>query len=224
MLFNLCKKTLHFIETLCKGDIRDIKQQWSLFTITIFLARETLQTNALGCWQGRVVPATEDHVQIVQREKSTVLAWQNLRQQGETAGSFGVHCLAWWARKENGVTAMSTVPTTSPTSSPTRWMMFVRRRPTDRVLHFARLESGVSWWCWKADWISSQQDLSAGSSADVGGQRMRWTFMTLLINTSLSTGCFPAKYKHAVVTPLLKKHNLDAVSYTHLTLPTKRIV
>ena len=35
------------------------------------------------------------------------------------------------------------------------------------------------------------------------------TLLVILVNTSLSTGCFPAKYKHAVVIPLLKKDNLD---------------
>ena len=34
-------------------------------------------------------------------------------------------------------------------------------------------------------------------------------FITLLFNTSLSTGCFPAKFKHAVITPLLKKGSRD---------------
>ena len=35
-------------------------------------------------------------------------------------------------------------------------------------------------------------------------------FIALLFNKSLSTGCFPSAYKHAIVTPLLKKENLDA--------------
>jgi hypothetical protein len=35
-------------------------------------------------------------------------------------------------------------------------------------------------------------------------------FITLLFNESLTTGCFPARYKHAVVFPLLKKSKLDA--------------
>ena len=34
-------------------------------------------------------------------------------------------------------------------------------------------------------------------------------FITLLFNTSLRTGCFPTKFKHAVVTPLLKKGSGD---------------
>jgi len=35
-------------------------------------------------------------------------------------------------------------------------------------------------------------------------------FIALICNKSLVTGCFPRKYRHAVVFPLLKKHNLDA--------------
>ncbi len=31
-----------------------------------------------------------------------------------------------------------------------------------------------------------------------------------LVNTSLSSGCVPAVFKHAIVQPLLKKNNLDA--------------
>ena len=73
-------------------------------------------------------------------------------------------------------------------------------------------------------------------------------FITRLFNVSLVTGCFPAKFKHAIVLPQLKKNGLDKdqlknyrpvsnlpflskllervvqtqlpVSYTHLTLPT----
>ena len=32
----------------------------------------------------------------------------------------------------------------------------------------------------------------------------------MFFNESITTGCSPAKYKHAIVTPLLKKSNLDA--------------
>ena len=35
-------------------------------------------------------------------------------------------------------------------------------------------------------------------------------FIALLFNKSLATGCFPKKYKNAIVFPLLKKDNLDA--------------
>jgi len=35
-------------------------------------------------------------------------------------------------------------------------------------------------------------------------------FITLLFNRSLITGCFPSKFKHAIVRPLLKKSGLDA--------------
>jgi len=35
-------------------------------------------------------------------------------------------------------------------------------------------------------------------------------FITLLFNKSLATDCFPKKYKHAIVFPLLKTDNLDA--------------
>jgi len=34
-------------------------------------------------------------------------------------------------------------------------------------------------------------------------------FITGLFNVSLVTGCFPAKFKHAIVLPLLKKNGLD---------------
>jgi len=34
-------------------------------------------------------------------------------------------------------------------------------------------------------------------------------FITRLFNASLTTGCFPAKFKHAIVLPLLKKNGLD---------------
>ena len=34
-------------------------------------------------------------------------------------------------------------------------------------------------------------------------------FITLLINKSLATGCFPASFKHAVIFPLLKKNDMD---------------
>ena len=34
-------------------------------------------------------------------------------------------------------------------------------------------------------------------------------FMALLFNKSLASGCFPSKFKHAVVRPLLKKSGLD---------------
>ena len=36
------------------------------------------------------------------------------------------------------------------------------------------------------------------------------TFVPMFFNKPITTGCFPAKYKHAIVTPLLKKSNLDA--------------
>jgi len=35
-------------------------------------------------------------------------------------------------------------------------------------------------------------------------------FIALLFNASLSTGCFPAKFKHAIVTPLEKKGTHDS--------------
>jgi len=35
-------------------------------------------------------------------------------------------------------------------------------------------------------------------------------FIALLFNASLSTGCFPAKFKHAIVTPLEKKGTRDS--------------
>jgi len=34
-------------------------------------------------------------------------------------------------------------------------------------------------------------------------------FVALLLNKSLTTGCFPTDFKHAVVRPLLKKSGLD---------------
>ena len=34
-------------------------------------------------------------------------------------------------------------------------------------------------------------------------------FITRLFNVSLATGCFPAKFKHAIVLPLLKRNDLD---------------
>ena len=37
-------------------------------------------------------------------------------------------------------------------------------------------------------------------------------FIALLFNKSLSTGCFPTNFKHAVVTPLLKKTAVTIVS------------
>ena len=35
-------------------------------------------------------------------------------------------------------------------------------------------------------------------------------YLTVLFNVSLSTGCFPMKFKHAVIRPLLKKADLDS--------------
>jgi hypothetical protein len=35
-------------------------------------------------------------------------------------------------------------------------------------------------------------------------------FITTLFNISFTTGCFPQIYKHAIVSPLLKKENLDS--------------
>ena len=64
-------------------------------------------------------------------------------------------------------------------------------------------------------------------------------FLTALFNRSLSLGVVPSGFKAAYITPRLKKSDLDpadvksfrpisnltvSVSYTHLTLPTKRIV
>ena len=40
-----------------------------------------------------------------------------------------------------------------------------------------------------------------------------------LINTSLTLGCVPTVFKHAVVQPLLKKHNLDSSVLFNLRLP-----
>ena len=40
-------------------------------------------------------------------------------------------------------------------------------------------------------------------------RRLLSPFVALLINVSFITGCFPAKYKHAVVSPLLKKSDAD---------------
>ena len=39
----------------------------------------------------------------------------------------------------------------------------------------------------------------------MAGQATSHPFIALQINTSLSTGSFPAQFKHAIVTPLLKK-------------------
>ena len=36
-------------------------------------------------------------------------------------------------------------------------------------------------------------------------------FIRLLLNQSLATGCFPRNYGQAIVLPLLKKNNLDAI-------------
>jgi len=35
-------------------------------------------------------------------------------------------------------------------------------------------------------------------------------FFTVLFNVSLSSSCFPTKFKHAVIRPLLKKTDLDS--------------
>ena len=35
-------------------------------------------------------------------------------------------------------------------------------------------------------------------------------FIAWLFNESLATSCFPEQYKHAIITPLLKKRNMDA--------------
>ena len=40
--------------------------------------------------------------------------------------------------------------------------------------------------------------------------RLLAPFIALLINTSLASGCFPAQFKHAVVTPLIKKGSTDS--------------
>jgi len=40
-------------------------------------------------------------------------------------------------------------------------------------------------------------------------QRIPQSAVALLINVSFITGCFPVKYKHAVVSPLLKKSDAD---------------
>jgi hypothetical protein len=34
-------------------------------------------------------------------------------------------------------------------------------------------------------------------------------FLSVLVNRSLSTGCFPLLFKHAIITPILKKDNAD---------------
>ena len=44
-------------------------------------------------------------------------------------------------------------------------------------------------------------------------------FITLLFNASLSTGCFPATFKHAIVTPLEKKGTRDISHITEKLLP-----
>ena len=36
------------------------------------------------------------------------------------------------------------------------------------------------------------------------------SFIAWLFNESLATGCFPQRYKHAIIMPLLKKSNMDA--------------
>ena len=35
-------------------------------------------------------------------------------------------------------------------------------------------------------------------------------FIARLLNESLATGCFPQRYKHAIITPLLNKSNMDS--------------
>ena len=40
-------------------------------------------------------------------------------------------------------------------------------------------------------------------------RRLLSPFVALLINVSFITGCFPAKYKHPVVSPLLEKSDAD---------------
>ena len=55
--------------------------------------------------------------------------------------------------------------------------------------------------------------LSARSSSYLVSEGMRGhlsSFIALLINRSLVTGCFPAEFKQAIVRPLLKKSGLDA--------------
>jgi hypothetical protein len=43
-------------------------------------------------------------------------------------------------------------------------------------------------------------------------------FIMSLINVSLSIDCFPVKFKHAVVLPLLKKEHFDASSDVNLMI------
>ena len=54
--------------------------------------------------------------------------------------------------------------------------------------------------------------------------------LTFIINQSITTGIVPNAWKRARVSPIFKEdlrtdpNNYRPVSYTHLTLPTKRIV
>ena len=41
-------------------------------------------------------------------------------------------------------------------------------------------------------------------------QELLSPFVARFFNESITTGCIPTKYKHAIVIPLLKKSNLDA--------------
>jgi len=62
----------------------------------------------------------------------------------------------------------------------------------------------------KANWQRPKQELSAGRCSVKQYSRLLAPFIALLFNASLSTGCFPAKFKHAIVTPLEKKGTRDS--------------
>ena len=55
--------------------------------------------------------------------------------------------------------------------------------------------------------------MSIRSCPDVDRERVLNSVIAIharLFNESLATGCFPERYKHAIIMPLLKKSNMDA--------------
>jgi len=140
----------------------------------------------------------------------------------ETADNCGKHSQASWARRtirvitaltvqmilRNSLLTKSTLSANphprcrSRTSQPllhTAWMRGRLWQPVKLRRWLAMLLTRhVTWTLRQRGWSKNSADCCRHSS-----------FLALLINVSFITGCFPAKYKHAVVSPLLKKGDAD---------------
>jgi len=132
----------------------------------------------------------------------------------ETADHCGGQCQTLWMTRKTFATLQVTLLRSSRLSSLTRSTQFASLHlqhcfTVHRRRRHTRCTSGImSRRMTQRSWLGTNKhcQLDPASTWLVKQHRQLLApFIALQINTSLSTGSFPAQFKHAIVTPLLKK-------------------